>query len=147
MFIATVTLLFSSSLWAQVGLPDDLHAMPIAETLPGHEWSYQQGLDFDIIRYENEAGNGLRFYMDVSTKGIESSDYIDATVMNKPVKLFKQCSDSKVCMYTTTIDSGIVQNGRELITQIWLKPDSNNINAYIEWLSSLKFISGAAKKS
>jgi len=139
-----LSLIITSSVWAE-SLPDDLHAMPIAEPLEGHEWSYQQGLDFDIIRFENAKGNGLRFYIDVSKSKINSEDFVEATVMGQTVKLFKKCESKKDCMYTTIINSGIQQNGRDLLTQVWVKPENNNIAPYIAWLSSLKFVNSEKK--
>ncbi|MGH1440708.1 MAG: hypothetical protein ACRBBR_11380 [Cellvibrionaceae bacterium] len=142
--MAILATMMTSTVWGQ-GLPDDLHAMPIAESLPGHEWSYRQGLDFDVIHFQNAEGNGLRFYMDVSSNDVQSSDYIEATIMGQKVKLFKKCESKKNCMYTTTINSGIQQNGRDLLTQIWVKPENNDIEAYVNWLSSLKFVLGENK--
>lgn len=139
-----LSLIITSSALAQ-SLPDDLYAMPIAEEFPGHEWSYRQGLDFDVIHFEDDKGNGLRFYMDVSISNIDSKDYVEANVMGQAIKLFKKCESKKSCMYTATINSGVQQNGRDVLTQIWVKPENDNINSYLNWLSSLKFINGEKK--
>ncbi|MGH1487545.1 MAG: hypothetical protein ACRBCI_15125 [Cellvibrionaceae bacterium] len=119
--------------------PDDLYAMPIAEGLPEHEWSYQQGLDFDVIHFRNTQGNGVRIYLDVKAKPVNSNEYIDTTVMGQPVKLFKKCTKKNDCMYTASVNSGIQLNGTDLWTQIWVKPENNNIQPYVNWLSTLSF--------
>jgi hypothetical protein len=137
-FSILIALVISSHVIAE-SFPDDLYAMPIAETLPEHQWSYQQGIDFDIIHFKKANGNGVRIYMDVKQANIDSSDYIQTTVMGQPVKLFKKCEQKNNCLYTASINSGVQQNGTDLWTQIWVKPENNDIQPYIGWLSTLSF--------
>lgn len=135
-----LTVIYSAALHADP-LPDDLWVKPEANSLPTHDWDYQQGMDFDTIEYapSDDTSEGVLIYLGVTPQPLDASgDSIEVQFNGQPVVLYQQCNDS-VCRYHNRVNTGITYLDVPVWIHLWVTSSQANLPTYKTWLSSLIF--------